>query len=128
LTRRDCFDEANGFDESLVVVTNDTDYCLRLGEKGYTTAISAQSILIHHEGISRAGIKEVEDVDRFWKRWGPRLPADDPFTNPNLDRDKDDWSVDASAVGSLIGRIYKASGSSSRTKARRAEVLRMKSG
>jgi GT2 family glycosyltransferase/glycosyltransferase involved in cell wall biosynthesis len=107
LTRRDCFDALNGFDETLEVVTNDTDYCLRLNEKGYSTVISAASILIHHEGISRAGIEEADDLKRFWKRWSTRLPADDPFFNPNLDRDKDDWSVDAGAVGSLIGRTQR---------------------
>jgi GT2 family glycosyltransferase len=105
LTRRDCFDEVNGFDENLKVVTSDIDYCLRLDERGYSIVISAESVLIHHEGISRAGLEEADDLNRFWKRWGTRLPADDPFTNPNLDADKDDWSVDARAIGTLIGRI-----------------------
>jgi hypothetical protein len=99
---------------------------LRLGDKGYSTVISAQSVLIHHEGISRSAIREVEDVNRFWKKWRPRLPADDPFTNPNLDREKDDWSVDGSALGSLIGRIYKAPHLA--IKPKRAMALRTKSG
>jgi glycosyltransferase involved in cell wall biosynthesis len=112
LTRRDCFDALNGFDEALEVVTNDTDYCLRLNEKGYSTVISAASVLIHHEGISRAGMEEADDLKLFWQRWSTRLPADDPFFNPNLDRDKDDWSVDATAIGSLIGRIQRQAGRS----------------
>jgi glycosyltransferase involved in cell wall biosynthesis len=107
LTRRDCFEQVNGFDENLEVATNDIDYCLRLGEKGYSTVISAASVLIHHEGISRAGIEQAGDLKRFWKRWSTRLPADDPFFNPNLDRDKNDWSVDAGAAGSLKGRIQR---------------------
>jgi len=107
LTRRDCFDEINGFDENLEVATNDTDYCLRLGERGYSSVISAASVLIHNEGISRGGIAEDEDEDlmRFLERWATRLPADDPFSNPNLNNDKDDWSVDGRTVGTLIGRI-----------------------
>ena len=105
LTRRDCFDLVNGFDENLAVVTNDTDYCLRLAEKGYSSVIASEAVLIHDEGISRSGISEGDDLNRFWKRWGPRLSADDPFTNPNLDTDKDDWSINPRAVATLIGRI-----------------------
>ena len=104
LSRRDTFQELNGFDENLEVVTNDTDYCLRLGARGYANVISA-AVLTHHEGISRTGIEEVDDLKRFWKRWSSRLSADDPFTNPNLDRDRDDWSVSTSAIGTLVGRI-----------------------
>ena len=105
LTRRDCFDVVNGFDETLALVTNDTDYCLRLAEKGYSSVVASGAVLIHDEGISRGGMPEAEDVKQFWKRWGPRLSADDPFSNPNLDVDKDDWSINPDAVGTLIGRI-----------------------
>jgi O-antigen biosynthesis protein len=105
LTRRDCFDAVSGFDEDLALVTNDTDYCLRLAEQGYSTVIASGAVLIHDEGISRSGMPEGEDVNQFWKRWAPRLSADDPFSNPNLDVDKDDWSVNPNAVGTMMGRI-----------------------
>jgi GT2 family glycosyltransferase len=105
LTRRDCFDVVNGFDETLALVTNDTDYCLRLAEKGYSSIVASEAVLIHDEGISRGGMAEDDDVKQFWKRWAARLSAVDPFTNPNLDIDKDDWSINAGAVGPLIGRI-----------------------
>jgi GT2 family glycosyltransferase/glycosyltransferase involved in cell wall biosynthesis len=105
LTRRDCFDLVDGFDENLAVVTNDTDYCLRLAAKGYSSVVASGAVLIHDEGISRSGMSEGDDLNRFWKRWGPRLSADDPFTNPNLDADKDDWSINPMAVATLIGRI-----------------------
>jgi FkbM family methyltransferase len=112
LTRRDYFDAVNGFDENLAIVTNDTDYCLRLAEKGYSSVIASGAVLIHDEGISRSGMPEGEDVKQFWKRWAPRLSADDPFFNPNLDIDKDDWSINARAVGALIGRIRHQGGAS----------------
>ena len=105
LTRRDCFDLVNGFDENLTLVTNDTDYCLRLAEKGYSSVIASEAVLTHDEGISRSGMTEGDDVNKFWKRWGPRLSEDDPFTNPNLNSDKDDWSINAGAVATLVGRI-----------------------
>jgi hypothetical protein len=67
--------------------------------------IAAAAELIHHEGISRASIPEIDDVKRFWKRWRTRLPADDPFINPNLSVQKNDWSVDPEVVATLKGRI-----------------------
>jgi O-antigen biosynthesis protein len=100
LTRRDCFDAVGGFDEELMLVGNDTDYCLRLADRGYSTVIAA-AVLIHYEGISRDGTSEIDDIERFWKRWRGRLPADDPFTNPNLNVHKDDWSVDREVVSKL---------------------------
>jgi O-antigen biosynthesis protein len=110
LTRRECFDAVGGFDETLALVTNDTDYCLRLAERGYSSVVAAAAVLTHHEAISRSGAPEADDVDRFWNRWRTRLPADDPFTNPNLDVHKDDWSVDPEAVGSLRGRVWRKNG------------------
>jgi hypothetical protein len=38
----------------------------------------------------------------------PRLSAHDPFTNPNLNVHKNDWSVDPAAVGRFIGRVRQA--------------------
>ena len=113
LTRRDCFDLVNGFDENLALVTNDTDYCLRLAEKGYSSVTASEAELIHDEGISRSEMAEGDDVNQFWKRWGSRLSADDPFTNPNLDIDKDDWSINRRAVATLIGRIRRQGAGSS---------------
>jgi GT2 family glycosyltransferase len=110
LTRRDCFEKAAGFDESLKLVTNDIDYCLRLAERGYSTVLAAAAVLTHHEATSRAGMPEADDLERFWERWRTRLPADDPFTNPNLDAQKDDWSIDPGAVGSLQGRVWRKNG------------------
>jgi glycosyltransferase involved in cell wall biosynthesis len=105
LTRRDCFDRVAGFDESFRLVANDVDYCLRLGEQGYCSVVAAAAVLTHHEALSRARMPEADDLKRFWDRWGTRLPAHDPFTNPNLNAHKDDWSVDPGAVGSLQGRV-----------------------
>jgi GT2 family glycosyltransferase len=110
LTRRDCFDAVAGFDEALKLVTNDVDYCLRLAERGHSSVVAAAAVLTHHEAISRGGAPEAGDIERFWGRWRTRLPANDPFTNPNLSVQKDDWSVDPEAVGSLKGRVWRKNG------------------
>ena len=95
LTTRDCFNAVNGFDEELPLVGNDTDYCLRVWREGLSVIIQPKATLIHHEGVSRAGISEVKDVERFWKKWGRFLHQGDFFTNPNLDLARDDWTVNA---------------------------------
>jgi GT2 family glycosyltransferase len=107
LTRRECFEALGGFDEDMPLVANDIDYCLRLGERGYSTVIAAQSELTHHEGLSRGATAETRDIERFWSRWRARLSADDPFTNPNLDVHRYDWSVDSQARAALTARIWR---------------------
>lgn len=93
LTTRALFDALDGFDESIPVVCNDVDFCLRAQAKGYSILIEPRAELTHHEGISRTGISETEDVKRFWGRWGATLKQPDRFSNPNLDTMRDDWMV-----------------------------------
>lgn len=105
LSRRDVFDAINGFDELLPLVSNDTDYCLRLEEKGFACIVAAGATLVHHEGISRAGMSETEDNKRFWARWKQRLESCDPYSNPNIDDWRDDWWLNPKAMGTLNGRV-----------------------
>ena len=79
------FWELGGFDEKFAVICNDTDYCLRVGQAGYRCLVKADLGLIHHEGISRAGIPESSDTELFRRRWGWLLERGDPYSNPNLD-------------------------------------------
>ena len=96
LTTRECFDAINGFDEDLPLVGNDTDYCLRLWHNGFSVIFQPAAKLIHHEGVSRQGMSEVKDVERFWKKWAKYLEYGDFFSNPNLDALRDDWTVNPS--------------------------------
>jgi GT2 family glycosyltransferase/glycosyltransferase involved in cell wall biosynthesis len=104
LTRRECYDAVGGFDEELPIVCNDTDFGLRMWEKGYSSVVAASARLIHYEGISRAGLKESDDVIRFQARWREWITFGDPFFNPNLDILKGDWSVSGNAKGTLLCR------------------------
>jgi len=58
--------------------------------------------LIHYEGVSRAGMSEVKDVEKFWAKWGKYVEQGDFFSNPNLDVTRDDWAVSAT-----VERTYK---------------------
>ncbi|OIR06734.1 N-acetylglucosaminyl-diphospho-decaprenol L-rhamnosyltransferase [mine drainage metagenome] len=104
LTGADVFRKLGGFDEALPLVCNDTDYCLRLQANDYRCLVAANTELIHHEGISRAGMPETEDVKLFRERWESLLALGDPYMNPNLIAARDAWVINPEATGSLIGR------------------------
>jgi GT2 family glycosyltransferase/SAM-dependent methyltransferase len=91
LTHRRTFLELGGFDESLTLVFNDVDYCLRLAERGLRCVVASRASLVHHEGLSRLGMSETEDTHRFNERWLQSIGETDPFYNPNLRHDRDDW-------------------------------------
>jgi GT2 family glycosyltransferase len=96
LTTRECFNAVKGFDEDLPLVGNDTDYCLRVWRNGSSVMVQPAAKLIHHEGVSRQGMSEVKDVERFRKKWAKYLEHGDFFSNPNLDVWRDDWTVNPS--------------------------------
>jgi cellulose synthase/poly-beta-1,6-N-acetylglucosamine synthase-like glycosyltransferase len=105
LTRRDVFQRAGGFDERLALVLNDVDYCLRLGRMGLRSVVAGEAVLIHHEGLSRAGMPESEDVRVFAQRWQGTIPPVDPFGHPCVRRDSDDWTLDTDAVVDIGSRV-----------------------
>jgi O-antigen biosynthesis protein len=105
LVSRGAFEAVGGFDESFAIASNDTDFCLRLGQAGLTVLVDPEAVLIHHEGISRAGLAEMDDVLRFWDKWEPFLRGGDPLWNPNLAFDRDNWVPEFDVVRSHASRI-----------------------
>ena len=85
-TRRDVFEELNGFDESLGVDLNDVDYCLRAGTRGYRTLYEPAAELLHYESPSRGTAGGVGDLVRFIERWKGYITEGDRFLNPHLTR------------------------------------------
>lgn len=94
MSRRDAFDAAGGFEEAHAIANNDLDYCLRLHRSGRLTVFTPHTKLIHHELASRATMKDDYDNARFLDEWGELCMAGDPFHNPNLSTDYDDYSVE----------------------------------
>jgi O-antigen biosynthesis protein len=86
------FDDINGFDEiNLPIDLNDIDLCLRLSERGWNALLLPQSVLVHHESLSRGRkirVEEIYSAERsyFRRRWISRL-RDDPFFHPTLSLD-----------------------------------------
>ena len=93
LTRRDVFDEVEGFDEERLPVTfSDVDLCLKMRRAGYLIVYTPFAKLYHHE--SSVGDQTVEAVDAnvMRERW-PEVLERDPYYNPNLSRKHADFSL-----------------------------------
>ena len=91
LMRREHFDALGGFDEAHQVINNDLDFCLRTAEAGKRVIYTPHATLIHHELASRGGMEEAYDLSAFERRWRKRFALGDPFHNPNLSKQHDDF-------------------------------------
>lgn len=90
MVRRSVYVQAGGLDPSLQVAFNDIDFCLRVGQLGFTNVWTPFAELYHHESASRGHEDTVEKRARFMgevefmiKRWGGQLERDSAY-NPNL--------------------------------------------
>ena len=100
--RREVFEEVRGFNEKdLAVAFNDVDFCLRVRQAGYLNLYTPHVDIIHHESYSRGEEDTPEKQERFRKeieyiqsQWGDIL-QNDPYYNPNLTLDSDDFSLSA---------------------------------
>ena len=99
IVRRDVYLEVGGLDEkNLVVAFNDVDFCLKVRAAGYRNLWTPYAELYHHESISRGAEDTPEKLERFQaevrymtERWPDEL-ALDPYYNPNLTSDREDFS------------------------------------
>ncbi|MGI8821135.1 MAG: glycosyltransferase [Chthoniobacterales bacterium] len=93
LTRRDVFAEVGGFDEERLPVTfNDVDLCLKMRRAGYLIVYTPFAKLYHHESATRRRSVEARETEVMRERW-PDLLARDPYYNPNLTRERADFSL-----------------------------------
>jgi glycosyltransferase involved in cell wall biosynthesis len=99
--RREAWEEINGFDEaSLPNVLNDVDLCLRLRAAGWDVVWTPYAELFHSESTSRGLDNEGPRAEAYaqavaWMqtRWGVVGLRDDPYYNPNLSLDAEDFSL-----------------------------------
>lgn len=100
LVRRDVYEAAGGLDEdNLHVAFNDVDFCLKVRQAGYRNLWTPYAELYHHESISRGHEDTPEKQTRFNKevafmknKWADQLLVD-PFYNPHLTKDREDFSM-----------------------------------
>jgi GT2 family glycosyltransferase len=89
-----------GLDEkNLTIAFNDVDLCLKVREAGYRNLWTPYAELYHHESLSRGYEDTTEKMQRFQceinhmkDKWGRKL-LHDPFYNPNLTLDREDFSL-----------------------------------
>lgn len=98
---RRVYEEMHGLDESFSVVFNDVDLCLRIRAAGYNIVWTPWAELTHYESKSRGTDTETEEkkrffvgeTNRFLRKWYRVLEEGDPYYDPNLTRDKEDFSL-----------------------------------
>lgn len=103
MIRKEVFEEVGGFNEELVVAFNDVDLCLKIREKGYLIVYTPYAALYHHESLSRGYEDNPEKQERFSKevmymreKWGEITDKGDPYYNPNLSLEKENFSIRSS--------------------------------
>lgn len=100
MIRRDVYEEMHGLDESYQVAFNDVDLCMRIRQAGYLIVWTPFAELYHFESKSRGTDDDpkkrerfVGEVTRFQTQWAKELAAGDPYYNPNLTLDSEDFMV-----------------------------------
>jgi GT2 family glycosyltransferase len=90
---------AGGLDLALAVSYNDVDLCLKLHRAGYRNVFVPRARLYHYESKSRGGddtpakvARAMEEVETIRRRW-PDLAVRDPYYNPNLTVDAEDFGL-----------------------------------
>ena len=101
LVRRATFEAVGRFDEAHEVVNNDVDFCLRVRRSGLRVVYTPFATLVHHEMASRGKIADTFDEDRFQTEWGQQLTKGDPFFNPGLTLDFDNYLPEPEPVETL---------------------------
>ena len=100
MMRKCVWDEVGGLDEGFQIAFNDVDLCMRIREAGYLIIWTPYAELYHYESKSR-GLEDtpekqkrfVGEIKRFRQRWSRQLEAGDPYYNPNLTLDREDFSI-----------------------------------
>ncbi|BCJ87788.1 glycosyltransferase [Effusibacillus dendaii] len=99
MVRKEVFEQIGGLDEELAVAFNDVDFCLKLSEKGLYNVWLPHVRLYHYESKSRGHedtpekqLRFRKEIDLMKERWGDLL-LNDPFYNPNLTLDREDFSL-----------------------------------
>ncbi|MEJ5202901.1 MAG: glycosyltransferase family 2 protein [Anaerolineales bacterium] len=97
---RNKFDMVKGFDESYILALGDVDLCLKLFEKGYLNLWTPYAELYHHESKTRGYEDTPEkqkrflaEVEYFRRKWLHLLEKGDPYYNPNLSLEYEDYRI-----------------------------------
>lgn len=100
MTPKEVFESVGGFDPGYPLAFGDVDYCLNVREKGFLIIFTPHAELYHYETATRGHENTVKKQERylgevacFKKRWGKLLENGDPYYNPNLALNREDFSL-----------------------------------
>ncbi|HEX2283146.1 MAG TPA: glycosyltransferase [Thermomicrobiales bacterium] len=94
MLRRSIFDEIGFLDDvNFRVAHNDSDFCLRIRERGYQIIYTPHAILHHYESVTKKSLAEPGEVAALRERWS-EIIRHDPFYNPNLTRTGENYGLD----------------------------------
>ena len=113
LVKASVYDEVGGLDEQFAVAFNDVDFCLRVRDAGYRIAWTPYAELTHYESKSRGGDEKdpakaarfAAEQQRLYTIHGKENIFDDPYYNPNLTRDREDFSESDDLRGLKAGKV-----------------------
>ena len=90
LIRPDVFEQVGGFCTWFAGNFNDVDFNLKLHVSGFRQVITPFTELYHFESATRDPTITEEEHNMIKMRWAERLQHD-PYYNPNLAPNRDDW-------------------------------------
>lgn len=100
MTKKSVFEKVGGFDEKVPFAFSDVDLCLRIRREGYLIVYTPYAELYHHGSLNRMrrdapeqGARFAEEADYFCRKWKDVLAKGDPYYNPNLTLEKEDFSL-----------------------------------
>ena len=113
LVKASVYDEVGGLDERFAVAFNDVDFCLRVRDAGCRIAWTPYAELTHYESKSRGGDEKdpakaarfAAEQQRLYTIHGKENILDDPYYNPNLTRDREDFSESDDLRGLKAGKV-----------------------
>lgn len=100
MTSRRVWEQVGGLNEKYAVAFNDVDLCMRIRAAGYLIVWTPYAEAYHYESKSR-GLEDTpekqrrfqSEVLRFHEDWDKELSAGDPYYNPNLTLEHEDFSL-----------------------------------
>lgn len=100
MVKKTVFDEVHGLSTELAVAFNDIDFCMKVGRAGYRVVYNPYAELYHYESKSR-GLEDTpekkarfnQEIAIFDQRWPDILKHGDPYYNPNLSLETQDFSL-----------------------------------
>ena len=100
LVKRSVFEAAGGFSEDFGLAFWDLDFCLRVGALGKRVIYEPYAEFYHYEDREKLQKEAKERLEEFHQaialfeeRWSELIRTGDPFYNPNLTLEKEDFSL-----------------------------------